>query len=103
SQHAALPICPQIAESLRAAARRGVAVYLMADGYASRSLPAAFIKKLEEGGVHFRFFEPVFRSEHFYFGRRLHHKVVVVDNTYGLISGSNIADRYNDFPEQPAW
>lgn len=93
----------EIAEALMAAAKRGVAVYLMADGYASRSLPKEFIKNLEDAGVHFRFFEPVFRSEHFYFGRRLHHKVAVFDNIYGLVSGSNIADRYNDFPAQPAW
>jgi cardiolipin synthase len=93
----------EIAEELKAAAKRGIAVYLMADGYASRSLPNDFIKSLEESGVHFRFFEPVFRSENFYFGRRLHHKVAVFDNKYGLVSGSNIADRYNDLPNQPAW
>ena len=92
-----------IAESLAAAAKKGVSVYLMADGYASRALPKEFIKKLEDAGVNFRFFEPVFRSKHFYFGRRLHHKVAVFDNKYGLVSGSNIADRYNDLPGQPAW
>ena len=75
----------------------------MADGYASRALPKEFIKKLEDAGVNFRFFEPVFRSQHFYFGRRMHHKVAVFDNKYGLVSGSNIADRYNDLPGQPAW
>ena len=77
-----------VAEDLMEAAKRGVSVYLMADGYASRALPKDFIKKLEDAGVHFRFFEPIFRSEHFYFGRRLHHKVVVIDNKYGLVSGS---------------
>lgn len=93
----------QIAEQLMAAAQRGVSVYLMADGYASRALTKEFIKKLEGSGINFRFFEPVFRSEHFYFGRRLHHKVAVFDNKYGLVSGSNIADRYNDMPGVPAW
>jgi cardiolipin synthase len=93
----------EVAQHLMAAAQRGVAVYLMADGYASRSLPKEFIKKMEDAGINFRFFEPVFRSEHFYFGRRLHHKVAVFDNKYGLVSGSNIADRYNDLPDKPAW
>src|SRR6478609_8462035 len=92
-----------VAESLMAAAKRGVSVYLMADGYASKALPKDFIRKLEEASIHFRFFEPIFRSRHFYFGRRLHHKVIVFDNKYGLVSGSNIADRYNDLPNQPAW
>lgn len=92
-----------VAEELKAAVNRGVAVYLIADGYASRSLPDEFVKSLEDAGISFRFFEPVFRSEHFYFGRRLHHKVAVFDNKYGLVSGSNIADRYNDLPGQKAW
>jgi cardiolipin synthase len=93
----------QVAGSLMAAAKRGVSVYLMADGYASKALPKDFIKTMEDAGVNFRFFEPIFRSEHFYFGRRLHHKVAVFDNKYGLVSGSNIADRYNDLPNLPAW
>ncbi len=92
-----------IADALKRAAGRGVQVYLMADGYASRLLPAPFIKRLEDAGVNFRFFEPVFRSEHFYFGRRLHHKVAVFDNKYAMVSGSNIADRYNDVENIAAW
>jgi cardiolipin synthase A/B len=92
-----------VAEWLMAAARRGVAVYLMADGYASRSLPKDFLQGLESAGVHFRFFEPLFRGDDFYFGRRLHHKVVVADAKYAIVSGNNIADRYNDLPGQPAW
>ena len=93
----------EIANALIAAAKRGVVVYLMADGYASRTLPKEFIEKLESAGIHFRFFEPVFRSSNFYFGRRLHHKVAVFDAKYALVSGSNIADRYNDLPNEPAW
>ncbi len=92
-----------VAGWLMAAARRGVSVYLMADGYASRALPTELILQLQEAGVHFRFFEPLFRGRDFYFGRRLHHKIVVVDERFALVSGSNIADRYNDLPGQPAW
>src|SRR5688500_18415538 len=62
-----------VADGLIAAAGRGVAVYLLADGYASRKMSPAFIAMLKDGGVHFRFFEPLFRGNHFYFGRRLHH------------------------------
>lgn len=93
----------EIAEALKAAARRGVNVYLLVDGYASRDLPPAFIESLEEAGVNFRFFQPLFKSDRFYFGRRLHHKVMVFDHRTALVSGTNIADRYNDLPGQPAW
>ena len=92
-----------VADELKAAARRGVEVYLLLDGYASRQLPLVFQKELLEEGVHFRFFEPLLRSERFYFGRRLHHKIVVADQRFALVGGVNISNRYNDLPGQPAW
>jgi cardiolipin synthase len=75
----------------------------MADGYASQSLSASFIRYLEEGGVNFRFFEPLFKSPGFYFGRRLHHKIVVVDTVVAMVGGINISNKYNDMPEKRAW
>ncbi|MES2882689.1 MAG: phospholipase D-like domain-containing protein, partial [Bacteroidota bacterium] len=91
-----------IAEALIEACRRGVQVYLLVDGYAS-SLPKEFIQQLTNAGIHFRFFEPVFRSRHFYFGRRLHHKVIVIDESIALVGGLNLADRYNDTDQEKAW
>jgi cardiolipin synthase len=92
-----------VAATLMEAAKRGVNVYLLCDGYASKELPAGFIKDLQTAGVHFRFFEPLLKSEHFYFGRRMHHKVLVVDGYYGLVGGINISNRYNDRDDDPAW
>ncbi|HEY1113509.1 MAG TPA: phospholipase D-like domain-containing protein [Chitinophagaceae bacterium] len=92
-----------VSEALKEAARRGVKVYVLVDGYASRDLPDAFIESMEEAGVNFRYFQPLFKSDRFYFGRRLHHKVMVFDHRTALVSGTNIADRYNDLPGQPAW
>ena len=93
----------EIAAALKEAAGRKIEVYLMADGYASQGLSKKFIREIEEAGIHFRFFEPLFRSRSSYFGRRLHHKVVVVDNRYGMVGGINIANHYNDMSEQPGW
>jgi cardiolipin synthase len=92
-----------IADALMEAARRGVKVYLMADGYASQSLSNNFIRQLSESGISFRFFEPVFKGSNFYFGRRLHHKLVVVDNAIALVGGINISNHYNDLPGSAAW
>lgn len=92
-----------VADALIAASQRKVIVYLLLDGYASQSLPGHFISRLEEAGVHFRFFEPLFKSRHFYFGRRLHNKIVVTDTACTLVGGVNITNRYNDMPGQPAW
>lgn len=93
----------RVADALMRAAQRNVAVYLLADGYASQSLSASFIHKLKEAGIHFRFFEPVFRSKYYYFGRRLHHKLLVVDGRHAMVGGINISNNYNDLPGSPAW
>jgi cardiolipin synthase A/B len=92
-----------IGAALMEAAKRGVRVYLLCDGYASKELSAGFIKELHAAGVNFRFYEPLLKSEHFYFGRRMHHKVLVVDAHYGLVGGINISNRYNDINDDPAW
>ncbi|MFN3839936.1 MAG: phospholipase D-like domain-containing protein [Cyclobacteriaceae bacterium] len=93
----------RIARGLMRAASRGVYVHLLVDGYASQNLPKEIVGKLTQAGVHFRFFEPLFKSKYFYFGRRLHHKVLVVDGRYGVVGGLNISNRYNDTPENKAW
>lgn len=85
------------------AAQKGVDVFLLLDGYASQGLPDEFIQRLRKAGVQFRFFEPLFRSRSFYFGRRLHSKVLVTDARFAVVGGVNITDRYNDMPGQPAW
>jgi cardiolipin synthase A/B len=92
-----------IAEALILAVKRGVKVYLLVDGYGSIGLSKAFIDRLNRSGVQFRFFEPIFKCSHFYFGRRLHHKIFVADDKWAIVSGLNIADRYNDLAEQKAW
>lgn len=92
-----------VALALKQAAKRGVRVYVLTDGYASKNLSAAFITELQMAGVRFRFFEPLLKSEHFYFGRRMHQKVLVADGYYSLVGGVNISNRYNDRDDNPAW
>jgi len=93
----------QVAAALKAAAKKGVAVYLHVDGYASQRLGGEFATQMHAAGIHFKFFAPLWKSRHFYFGRRLHQKVVVVDGLYSLVGGLNISNRYNDIADLPAW
>lgn len=92
-----------VAHSLERAAARGVKIFMLVDGYASQSLPHEFIEQIRAAGIQFRFFEPLLKSHNFYFGRRLHHKVIVTDSRYCMVGGINIADRYNDLPGEAAW
>jgi cardiolipin synthase A/B len=92
-----------VGNALTEAAQRGVQVYLVPDGYASQVMSGSFIHKLKEAGIHFKYFEPLYRSTRFYFGRRLHHKVMVIDAKHALVGGINISNRYNDTPGSAAW
>lgn len=92
-----------VADALKAAAKKGVKVYLMVDGYASQALSKPFIEDLKNAGIQFRFFQPLLKSEHFYFGRRMHHKILVVDAQCAVTGSKNISNRYNDMPGVPAW
>jgi cardiolipin synthase len=93
----------EVADELKAAARRNVAVFLLVDGYASRDLSKTFITSLRESGIHFRMFDPILKSKYFYVGRRLHQKVLTVDDRFSMVAGVNISNRYNDMPDEPAW
>jgi cardiolipin synthase A/B len=92
-----------IVDALKNAISKQVKVYIIADGYASKGISKKFIEYLVTEKIEFRFFKPLFKNNNFYFGRRLHHKMVVVDAKYAVVGGMNIADRYNDLPETKAW
>jgi len=93
----------KVAEALIAAAHRKVEIYIIADGIASQSLNKSFVEKLKSNNIHFRFFEPLLKTKACYMGRRLHQKIICIDNQKALVGGINIANRYNDFPKRKAW
>jgi cardiolipin synthase len=93
----------EVINSLINATKRGVIIQVLLDGYASGGLQSTVINEMREAGIKLRFFKPIFKGGNFYFGRRLHHKVLVCDGKLGLVGGINISDRYNDMPGVPAW
>ena len=86
-----------------AAAKRNVAVNILADGYASQGLSKNFLDALAAAGVNFRYFSPLLKSKHYYFGRRMHHKIFVADGRHALVGGINISNDYNDTGGNPPW
>ena len=93
----------RVVEALIQAADRGVQVYVLADGYASQTMSGRVIGRMRKAGIHFRYFEPIFKGRYFYFGRRMHYKVFVADARHCLVGGINIANRYNDLHGKQAW
>ncbi|MBK9338668.1 MAG: hypothetical protein IPM98_19915 [Lewinellaceae bacterium] len=92
-----------VADALKRAARRGVQVWVVADGHGSDKLSAAFVQDLRNAGVGFRFFKHIISIRQWKGGRTLHQKVVVADRRRALVGGINIADKYRGSAGIPAW
>lgn len=86
-----------IGDAMKRAASRGVGVYLMLDGFGSRSLARTCVRALEAAGVQVIFYRPrispwtLKRSRL----RRLHRKIAVVDGRIAFVGGINIIDDHN--------
>jgi cardiolipin synthase len=92
-----------VSDALLRAAGRKVEIFILLDGYASQHLARELIATWKTAGIRFRWFWPLLKAKKFYLGRRMHHKVIVVDAARGLAGGVNISDRYNDIGGVKAW
>lgn len=92
-----------VAESLKAAAERGVRVLVLLDAYGSGSLSEDFVGSLRGAGIKVRFFSPLFTYKGRFFGRRLHHKIALCDREAAIIGGINIADAYRGNEKEKPW
>lgn len=72
------------------AARRGIQVYMLVDSVGSRLLEKVDEESLINGGVHFCRFNGVDLRWLYRWGRRLHHKVLLIDHEASMIGGINV-------------
>lgn len=88
------PTGRRVADSLAEAARRGVSVHLLVDGFGAANLGAALRARMEPAGVQVQVFRPEragFRLRRHRL-RRLHRKLAVIDGTVGFCGGINVQD-----------
>jgi len=83
-----------LGERLIAAARRGVSVKLLLDGYGSFWIGPRWVKALRAAGVEVAFFLPARLLLLQPMNLRNHRKIVVVDGHTGFTGGINIMDEY---------
>jgi cardiolipin synthase len=91
----------RIGNALKEAAKRGVVVNILLDGFGSQHLSASYIKGLASVGVQLMFYRLKISPWSLKKTRlrRLHRKVVVVDGRIGFVGGINIIDD-NNVPNQ---
>ena len=84
----------RIAAALMRAARRGVATYLLIDGYGAQAYPAESLQALRAAGVKALVYRPEISPLRFQRQRlrRLHRKLAVIDQRYAFAGGINIID-----------
>jgi cardiolipin synthase len=86
-----------IAAALARAAQRGVATYVLVDGFGSKDLDSELIEGLRAAGVRFLVYRPnispwTFRRARL---RRMHRKVAVIDARVAFVGGINVIDDIN--------
>jgi cardiolipin synthase len=87
----------RVADLLKQAAQRGVKTRVLVDGFGSQHLPKSLIESFETAGVEFMFFRPHISPWTLQKSRlrRLHHKIVVIDQRMAFVGGINIIDDFN--------
>jgi cardiolipin synthase len=89
----------RVREALVAAARRGVAVSLIVDGFGA-AVDEAYFAELETAGGKFCIFGPKWSGNPFI---RNHQKIVIVDERIAMLGGFNIEEDYFAPPEENGW
>ncbi len=87
----------RISALLMQAAQCGVSVNVLLDGFGSKELAKDHLKALRDAGVHVAFYRPqispwTFKKDRL---RRMHRKVVTIDDSIAFVGGINIIDDYN--------
>ncbi len=93
------PAAEALAKALADAARRGIWVGVVVDGFGSKATLPALRRWLDAAGVNLAVFRPVDRWWRLLQPgqlRRLHHKLCVVDGEAGFVGGINLIDDRND-------
>ena len=89
----------RVRDALTAAARRGVDVRLIVDGFGANADRAFFAPLIEAGGT-FRCFIAKWTRRYLI---RNHQKIVIADGRVAMLGGFNVEDSYFAPPEEDGW
>ena len=92
-----------IFQALYKKAQEGIRVYVLVDAFGSQALSDSFFEQFKHENFHYDFFERFLSFKFKHFGRRLHQKVLICDNTDAIIGGINLGKRFWNPDEGQAW
>ena len=88
------PVGDELSNLLINKVKEGVEVRVIYDAAACWLVPRSFYRRMQNGGVHVKAFNPIFPILSPFSNYRDHRKVVVIDGQIGYTGGMNIAERY---------
>src|SRR4051794_21338654 len=94
-------IAERFAETLAAAAGRGVRVRLLIDAVGGFQIDRALVRKMEDAGVSFQWFRKPWLKSPFKQNHRTHRKCLIVDETVGFTGGVGIANEWEGDAQRP--
>ena len=91
----------RVTAALAAAARRGVVVRVLVDGFGARDLSGRIVDMLKSAGGEIQVYRRPLWWQPVRGLRRMHRKLVVIDNRCAFVGGINIVDDWNTPNEIP--
>lgn len=82
----------RVRDELIMAAKRGVEVCVLVDSIGSRNLTPEAEQVFRNGGIHFSRFNGIQFKWLYRWGRRLHHKILLIDYKEAIVGGINVLD-----------
>lgn len=91
----------KVTQALAAAARRGVVVRVLVDGFGARDLARSVIDTLAQAGAQLQVYRRPLWWQPVRGLRRMHRKLAVVDSNCAFVGGINVIDDWNTPHEVP--
>lgn len=94
-------IADEFADALARAARRGVGVRVLLDGFGAAPMRRELIETMTDAGVQVEWFRPLVRWKLWQSDHRTHRKILVCDGTIGFTGGVGIAEEWEGDARDP--
>ncbi|MBK9109277.1 MAG: hypothetical protein IPM92_13155 [Saprospiraceae bacterium] len=92
-----------ISNELINAAKRGLEISVIMDGYGSLGFSKLILEEWKYYGIKVHLFSRISLFKNLAIGRRLHHKIFIADEYKSLVGGINIADKYRGTIQEEPW
>lgn len=96
-------ISNRIIKELEQKSNEGVKVFLLFDAFASPELSADLKERFKRAGINWAFFAPILSRKFEHYGRRLHQKVLIIDNSRAITGGINLAKKFIAPKSEKPW